>query len=246
MTTESSRPTLSDVRALTFDVFGTVVDWRTSVIAECEALGARLGLDIDWPAFVDDWRYDGYMRGSAMVRKGELPFMGADQLHRRKLDMLIEQHNIRGLSEAEIDHWNRAWHRLAPWPDSVAGLARLRTKFICSTLSNGNVSLLVDMARHAGLTWDCVIAADITGHYKPERAMYLAGARILDLEPHQVMMVAAHKRDLQAAQEAGLQAAFVPRPTEAGPNREVDLTPDPAFQFVATDFNDLATQLGCE
>lgn len=236
---------LSDIRALTFDVFGTVVDWRTSVIRECEAVGARLGLELDWPAFVDEWRYDGYMRGSAMVRRGELPFMTADQLHRRKLDMLIEAHGIKGLSEAAIDDWNRAWHRLDPWPDSVAGLARLRSKYVCSTLSNGNVSLLVDMARHAGLQWDCVLAADVTGAYKPEPECYVAGARILGLEPNQVMMVAAHKRDLQAAQKVGLAAAFVPRPTEAGPSIEVDLTPDPAFQFVATDFHDLATQLGC-
>ena len=238
---------LADVRALTFDVFGTVVDWRTSVIADCEARGRQLGLgvEIDWPAFVDDWRYDGYARGSAMVRRGELPPMTADQLHRRKLDMLIEEHGITGLAEAEIDDWNRAWHRLDPWPDSVSGLARLRTKFICSTLSNGNLSLLVDMARHAGLQWDCILAADITGAFKPEPACYLNAVRILDLQPQQVMMVAAHVGDLQAAQKVGLQTAFVPRPTEAGPNHEVDLTPDPAFQIVATDFNDLATKLGC-
>jgi 2-haloacid dehalogenase len=238
-------PGFAGIRALTFDVFGTVVDWRTSVIRQCEAVGARLGLDLDWPAFVDDWRYDGYMRGSAMVRRGELPFMTADELHRRKLDLLIEGHAIKGLNEAEIDDWNRAWHRLDPWPDAAAGLARLRTKYVCSTLSNGNVSLLVDMARHAGLQWDCVLAADVTGAYKPDPECYLAGARILGLEPHQVMMVAAHKRDLQAAQTVGMRAAFVPRPTEAGPNIEVDLTPDPAFQYVAADFQDLATQLGC-
>ena len=123
---------LANIRALTFDVFGTVVDWRTSVIRECEAVGERLGIRVDWPAFVDDWRYDGYMRGSAMVRRGELPFMTADQLHRRKLDMLIEAHEIKGLDAAAIEDWNRAWHRLDPWPDAVAGLARLRTKFVCS------------------------------------------------------------------------------------------------------------------
>lgn len=237
--------TLSAVRALTFDVFGTVVDWRTSVIADCEARGNRLGIEIDWPAFVDDWRYDGYMRGSSMVRRGELPPMTADQLHRRKLDMLLAEHGISGLGEDEIDDWNRAWHRLAPWPDSVSGLARLRSKFICSTLSNGNVSLLLDMARHAGLHWDCILAADITGAFKPEPTCYLNGAKILGLRPQQIMMVAAHVGDLQAAQKVGFQAAFVPRPTEAGPNHKVDLTPDPAFQWVATDFNELATKLGC-
>lgn len=236
---------IEGIRALTFDVFGTVVDWRSSVIRECEAIGSRLGIERDWAAFTDEWRYDGYMKAIGLVLRGELPFMTTDQLHRRKLDMLIAAQDIRGLDETDIDYWNRAWHRLSPWPDSVRGLARLRTKFICSTLSNGNVSLLVDMARHAGLQWDCVLGADITGAFKPAPECYLAGARILGLQPHEVMMVAAHKNDLLAAQKAGLRAAFVPRPAEAGPNRKVDLEPDPAFEVVANDFDDLATKLGC-
>ena len=236
---------MTEIRALTFDVFGTVVDWRTSVITECEAFGNARSVDLDWPAFVDDWRYDGYMGGSAMIRRGELPFMTTDQLHRRKLDMLLEQHNIQGVDEVTRDHLNRAWHRLRPWPDSVTGLRRLRTKFTCSTLSNGNLSLLVDMARFAGLQWDCILAADVTGFYKPQPEMYLAAAKFLDLEPGEIMMVAAHKVDLQAAQKAGLQAAFIPRPAEAGPSRKIDLSFDPAFQYNAHSFEELADQLGC-
>jgi 2-haloacid dehalogenase len=236
---------LSAVRALTFDVFGTVVDWRSSVIRECAEVGRRLGVDIDWGAFADAWRYEGYVGGIAAVRRGELPFMTADALHRRKLDALLEEHGMTGLDGAQRDDLNRAWHRLDPWPDSVAGLARLRTRYVVSTLSNGNLSLLVDLARHGGLQWDCVLSAEITGAFKPDPNCYLTAVHLLGLEPAQVMMVAAHKSDLHAAQKAGLQAAFVPRPAEAGPNRTVDLTPDAAFQVVATDFHDLATRLGC-
>ncbi len=237
---------IESVRALTFDVFGTVVDWRTSVIREVTAFGEARGIEADWGAFVDDWRYDGYMGGIGRVRKGELPFMTTDELHRRKLDTLLEAHGMSDATEAERDHLNRAWHRLDPWPDSVEGLKRLKTKYIISTLSNGNVALLVNMAKHGGLAWDCILSADVTGAFKPDPACYLGAARFLGLEPQQVMMTAAHKRDLQAAQAVGLKAAFIPRPTEAGPNREVDLTPDPAFDIVASDFGDLATQLGCD
>lgn len=234
-----------EIRALTFDVFGTVVDWRSSVIRELQAAGRKHGVISDWGAFVDEWRYDGYIGGIRQVIRGELPFMTTDELHRRKLDELLEKHNMASLDEAAREDLNRAWHRLDPWPDSVAGLARLRSKFVVSTLSNGNVSLLVNMAKYAGLTWDCVLGANVTGAFKPQPECYLAGAALLGLEPEQVMMVAAHKNDLQAAQKVGLKAAFVPRADEAGPNREVDLTPDPAFQFVAKDFHDLADQLGC-
>lgn len=233
------------IRALTFDVFGTVVDWRSSVIRQCEAFGATHGVSTDWATFTDEWRYDGYMGGIQKVIRGELPFQTADALHRRKLDDLLEACGIRGLPEPAIADLNRAWHRLDPWPDSVAGLERLRSKFVVSTLSNGNVALLVNMARHANLRWDCVLGADVTGAFKPEQACYLAGARILGLEPSEVMMVAAHKRDLQAAMAAGLRTAFIPRPLEAGPSRTVDLEPDPAFHFVANDFHDLAERLGC-
>jgi 2-haloacid dehalogenase len=236
---------IEQVQALTFDVFGTVVDWRSSVIRHCRAFGAKHGIEADWAAFTDDWRYDGYMGGIRKVINGELPFQTAGSLHRQKLDALLASLGATGIAETEIAALNRAWHRLDPWPDSVAGLARLRTKYIVSTLSNGNFRLLVDMARYAGLEWDSILSADVTGAFKPQPECYLGAARILDLEPGEIMMVAAHKADLVAAQQAGLQAAFIPRPLEAGPTREVDLTPDPSFQIVATDFHDLATKLGC-
>jgi 2-haloacid dehalogenase len=230
---------IETVKALTFDVFGTVVDWRGSVIRECESFGKRAGVETDWETFTDDWRYDGYMAGIGRVMRGELPFQTADQLHRLKLDQLLAERGTEGLDEAAIDDLNRAWHRLDPWPDSVAGLSRLRSRYVVSTLSNGNTALLVNMARHAGLTWDCVLSAELTGAFKPDPQCYQNAAGFLGLAPEEVMMVAAHKRDLQAAQAVGFQAAFIP-------SRDVDLTPDPAFQFVATDFGDSADQLGCE
>ncbi len=236
---------LTDVKALTFDVFGTVVDWRSSVIRQCRELGGRFGVSTDWETFTDEWRYDGYIGGIRKVLAGELPFMTTDQLHRRKLESMLSERGIESLGEEQLREFNHAWHRLEPWPDSVAGLARLRSKFVVSTLSNGNVSLLVDMAKYAGLTWDCVLSAEVTGAFKPAPECYLAAARLLDLEPRQVLMVAAHKNDLKAAQAVGLQAAFVPRAAEAGPSVKVDLSPDPAFQLNATDFLDLAAQLGC-
>lgn len=235
----------SSVRALAFDVFGTVVDWRSSVIRQCEAVGERLGLRLDWGAFVDDWRIDGYYRGTVMVRKGELPPMTADQLHRRKLDLLIADHGIRGLDEDETQRWSEAWHRLDPWPDAVGGLARLRRRYLVSTLSNGNLRLLVDMARYAGLTWDCILSADVTGAFKPEPQCYLRGCELLGLAPAQVLMVAAHKADLRAAAACGLRTAFTPRPLESGPNVTTDLAPDPSFDLVAASFHDLAAQLDC-
>ncbi len=236
---------LDDVKALTFDVFGTVTDWRSSVIAECVALGRSKGFETDWPGFADEWRFDGYIAGMRRVRDGELPWMTVDELHRRKLDELLAERVIEGLTEAEIDHFNRIWHRLDPWPDSVRGLEQLRTKFIVATLSNGNVALLVDMAKHAGLSWDCVLSAELTGAFKPEPRCYERAVEILALEPPQVMMVAAHQVDLRAAAGVGLRTAFIPRPDELGPDRQSDLTPDPAFDVVATDFIDLARQLGC-
>lgn len=236
---------LEGVKALTFDVFGTVTDWRSSVIAEGERLAAEQGFETDWGTFVDEWRFDGYIAGMRRVRDGELPWMTVDELHRRKLDELLAERGIEGLSEAEVDHFNRIWHRLDPWPDSVAGLERLRTKYVVSTLSNGNVALLVDMAKHGGLHWDCVLSAELTGAFKPDPQCYRRAVEILGLEPHEVMMVAAHQGDLRAAIDVGLRAAFIPRPHELGPDRRPDPTPDAAFDVVADGFLDLADKLGC-
>jgi 2-haloacid dehalogenase len=234
---------LDSVKALTFDVFGTVVDWRSSVIREGEELAKRKGLKVDWAKFADAWR-GGYGPSMNRVRGGELPWMKIDDLHRLILDGLLEQFNIVGLSEAEKDHFNRAWHRLTPWPDAVPGLTSLKKKFIITTLSNGNVALLTNMAKNAGLPWDAILSAELARRYKPDKEVYLTAADLLGLRPEQVMMVAAHKGDLHAAKSVGFKAAFVPRPLESGPNVKRDLTPDPSFEVVAKDFVDLAEQLG--
>lgn len=233
---------IPDVRALTFDVFGTVVDWRSSLIREGEVLGRSKGIDVDWAAFADSWR-DGYGPAMHRVRTGELPWKTIDELHRMILDELIERFAIEGLSEPEKDNLNRAWHRLTPWPDAVEGLSRLRSKYVVASLSNGNLSLLQNMAEHAGLPWDVVLSAELARRYKPDREVYLKAAELLNLAPEAVMMVAAHKGDLRAAAAAGFRTAFVPRPLER-PNRRIDLAYDRAFDVNARSFLDLADQLG--
>ena len=233
------------VGALTFDVFGTVVDWRGTVIAEGEALGRKHGLEVDWAEFADRWRQEGYVDAIARINRGERNWTRVDVLHRSKLDQLIREYGIDGLSEEETAAFNRVWHRLRPWPDVVDGLARLRKRFVVATLSNGDVALLVDMARAAGFSWDCVLSSELAGTFKPNRECYLAAARLLDLPPERVMMVAAHKSDLRGAMAAGLRSALVFRPHEYGPARKANLTPEPDFDVVANDFVDLAGKLGC-
>ena len=234
---------ISGIKALTFDVFGTVVDWRSSITREGRRLGEARGIDLDWSAFADDWRA-GYGPSMSRVRKGELPWTNIDALHRMVLDELLEKHGVTGLTEEEKVDFNKAWHRLTPWPDSVSGLTRLKKRFVLATLSNGNVALLTNMAKNAGLPWDCILSAELFKHYKPDPEAYQGAASLLGLEPGEVMMVAAHQNDLRSAQKAGLKAAFVPRPDEFGPERDVDTTPDPAFDFVASSFEELATKLG--
>ncbi len=230
------------VKALAFDVFGTVVDWRSTVIREGRALGRAKGLEVDWAAFADAWR-DGYGPAMNRVRTGELQWKTIDELHRLILDGLLERFAITGLDEAEKDDLNRVWHRLDPWPDAVQGLTRLKSRFIIASLSNGNVALLVNMSKHGGLPWDAVLSAELAGRYKPDREVYLKAADLLGLEPAAVMMVAAHKGDLRAAAKAGLRTAFVPRPRER-PNRQIDLSVDGEFDVSAEDFVDLARKLG--
>lgn len=229
------------VKALTFDVFGTVVDWRSTVIREGEALGTAHGLAVDWPAFADAWR-DGYGPAMNRVRSGDLPWKTIDELHRIILDGLLERFGIDGLDEGAKARFNRVWHRLDPWPDTVEGIGRLKRKYIVASLSNGNVALLVNMAKHAGIPWDAVLSAELAGRYKPDREVYLKAADLLGLRAEEVMMVAAHKGDLRAAARAGLKTAFVPRPQER-PNREIDLAYEDAFDINAADFLDLADQL---
>ncbi len=229
--------------AIVFDTFGTVVDWRGSLIAELSAFGAASGIAADWTGLVDAWRA-AYHPSMQRVRSGELPWTKLDDLHRASLDRLVAEFKVAGLSEADLRHINRGWHRLNPWPDSVPGLARLKRRFIIGPLSNGNVALLTNMARHAGLPWDMVFGSDLFGHYKPDPETYLGVARLLELEPAQVMMAAAHNGDLAAARNCGLMTAFFPRPTEYGPHQVRDFKADAEWDVIATDIEDLATRLG--
>ncbi|MEO8719204.1 MAG: haloacid dehalogenase type II [Burkholderiales bacterium] len=230
------------MKALVFDVFGTVVDWRGSLIREGRLLGRRKKLKVDWAAFADAWRA-GYRPAMARVRSGELPWTKIDDLHRMILDDLLAKFDIRVLKEQEIVEFNHAWHRLKPWPDAKAGLAKLKRRHVIATLSNGNVALLTNMAKHAGLPWDCILSAEVVRHYKPDPEAYLGAADLLGVRPGELMLVAAHKDDLRAARACGLKTAFVTRPREYGPAVKVDVSRDPAFDFHARNFNDLARQL---
>jgi 2-haloacid dehalogenase len=239
----TARAQAGGVKALVFDTFGTVVDWRGSIIAEGQAWGKTRGLTIDWARFADRWRA-GYAPSMEKVRKGELPWTKLDVLHRMILDQLLTEFQITGLGEVEKDHWNRVWHRLKPWPDSVAGLARLKKKFTIAPLSNGNVSLLADMAKNARLPWDMILGAEVARHYKPDREAYLTAVELLSLKPEEVMMTAAHRGDLEAARSFGLRTGFIHRPNEYGPVRPGDAAKPGEFDVVASDMVDLAAKMG--
>lgn len=235
----------SNVKALLFDVFGTVVDWRGSLIADFTAWGKAKGMDADWAALVDAWR-GAYRPSMDEVRKHpERGFVNLDALQRQSIEPLTASLGMTGLTAADFDYLTSGWHRLDPWPDSVPGLTRLKTRFMISPLSNGNVGLLADMAKRAGLPWDLVLSAEVFGHYKPDREAYVGAARILGLDPSEVMMVAAHNDDLAAAQSFGLKTAFIPRPTEYGPHQKKDFAPDGNWDYVAKGIDELAAQLGC-
>jgi 2-haloacid dehalogenase len=238
----SGDSSLSGVKALVFDVFGTVVDWRGSIIREGTQWGQAKGLQVDWAKFADRWRA-GYGPSMDKVRKGVWPWMRLDALHRLILDELLAEFSITGLTEGEKDHWNRVWHRLTPWPDAVEGLRRLKKGFVISTLSNGNVSLLVDMAKFSALPWDTAVSAELFHHYKPDPEVYLGAADLLGCQPPQVMMVAAHPGDLNAARACGLKTAFVPRPLEYGPEKKEAPPEGEEFDIQVRDFLDLATKL---
>ena len=229
------------VKALVFDVFGTVVDWRGSVIWECEELGREKNLNVDWTAFADTWRSK-YKPSMDRVRRGEIPWTNLDALHRTSLEELLEEFGIEGLTQEEKDHLNKAWHRLDPWPDAVPGLTRLKERYIISTFSNGNVALLTNMAKRARFPWDLILSAELVRHYKPDPEIYLMVPDLLDLRPEEVMLVAAHPIDLRAAQTHGLRTAYVPRPLEYGARGEPE-PPDPSFDLVADDFLELAKKL---
>jgi 2-haloacid dehalogenase len=234
---------VASLKALVFDVFGTVVDWRTSITREVQELAKRKGVTVDAAKLADAWRA-GYGPSMNRVRNGELPWTKLDALHRMILEQILIDFGFTSLSEAETDALNRAWHRLQPWPDAVGGLTRLKKRFIIAPLSNGNISLMTDLAKHSGLPWDCILGAELVRHYKPDREVYQSAADFLDLKVADVMMVAAHLGDLRAAKGVGLKTALVTRPLEYGPNGKPDLKPDSSVDVAAKDFNDLAERLG--
>ena len=239
------KPELANVKACVFDTFGTVVDWRSSVIAEASGWGKAKALNIDWAEFTDRWRL-GYRPAMDKVRKGEIPWTNLDDLLRMILDDLLKQYHIEGLSEEEKINRAHVWRRLKPWPDSVEGLSRLKKKYIISPMSNGNVALMTNLAKFGGLPWDVILGSDLVKHYKPDREMYLSAPFFLDLKPEEVMMCAAHTSDLQAARSYGLRTGFIHRPNEfgGGPVGVPDKAQPGDFDVVSTSIIDLAQQMG--
>jgi 2-haloalkanoic acid dehalogenase, type II len=237
---------LANVKALLFDVFGTVVDWRSGIAREAADFFARHGIDgIDPRAFADAWRVR-YQPAMEAVRSGSRGFVRLDTLHRENLDYVLSDFDLdpADFSDAELDELNRAWHRLDPWPDSVAGIARLKTRFVVAPLSNGNVALLLNMGKRAGIPWDAILGAEVVEAYKPMPEAYLKTADMLGLGPREICMVAAHNEDLSAARDCGFFTAFVPRPGEHGEGQTVDLAPEQDWDVIAGDFLDLADRLG--
>lgn len=234
-------------RALCFDVFGTVVDWRTGVARDLAAFFARRGFRrVDPHAVADAWRAR-YQPAMEACRSGQRPFTRLDVLHRENLDAVLRDCGLdpAAVDVEELDDLNRAWHRLDPWPDAVAGLSRLRTRYVIAPLSNGNIVLLLNMAKRAAIPWDAILGAEVAGAYKPQPAAYLRTVEILGLRPAQCCLVAAHNNDLQAARACGLQTAFVLRAREHGPRQTTDLAPSADWDYTAGDFAELATRLGC-
>jgi 2-haloacid dehalogenase len=238
---------LPGVKALVFDVFGTVVDWRSGIARDATAFLARHGRsDVDPPAFADAWRRR-YQPAMEEVRTGRRPFTRLDVLHRENLDGVLRDHGIdpAGIAAAELDWLNRAWHRLDPWPDTIPGLIRLKARHFIAPLSNGNILLLANMAKRAGMPWDAILGAEVARAYKPQPEAYLRTAEVLGLAPGEVALVAAHNGDLAAARKAGLKTAFVLRPTEHGPAQTTDTRAEAEWEAIASSFEDLADRLAC-
>jgi 2-haloacid dehalogenase len=235
----------ADVQALVFDVFGTVVDWRSGVARESAEFLARHAPGADAGAFADAWRRR-YSPAMEEVRSGRRPFVRLDVLHRENLEAALPEFGINpsAIPPSELDALNFAWRKLDPWTDSVPGLTRLKRRFIIAPLSNGNIRLMLDMAKRAGLPWDAILGAEIAQAYKPSPEAYLRNAEALMLGPKSVCLVAAHNSDLSAAHRCGLRTAFIPRPTEHGPNQATDLKPEEDWDAVANDIEDLAKRLG--
>jgi 2-haloacid dehalogenase len=229
-------------KALLFDVFGTLVDWRTSIAREAELVLKPLGVSADWFAFADAWRGE-YQGAMDEVRDGRIPFSKLDVLHRRNLDLILPRFNISGIAENALHYLNLAWHRLDAWPDVAPGMTRLKRRFLLAPCSNGNISLMVYLARRNGIPWDAILGSEIAGDYKPKPRVYLASCAAFDLPPGECMMVAAHSNDLKHAAASGLRTAHITRPNEHGPGKG-ELTPKVSVDFAATSLEDLARQLG--
>jgi 2-haloacid dehalogenase len=231
-----------DLRAILFDVFGTVVNWRGSLIDSLKRFGADRGLDFAWDSVADRWRAK-YWPKMDLVRRGEIKWTILDEIHRMGLVEVLDEFNIPALPDRDIRFLTECWHRLSPWPDSVEGLLLLRKKFIIGPLSNGNLSLMVNLSKFAGLPWDVVFGCDLFRHYKPDPETYLGVCGYLNLRPDQVMLGAAHNYDLAAARKLGLRTAFIPRLTEYGSAQTTDLKAEQAWDVIASDFVDLADKL---
>ena len=236
----AAHPLASQVGLLAFDIFGTVVDWHGSIVREMRELQPQ----VDGDAFARAWRA-GYKPAMQRVASGELGWTLIDDLHRIILDQILPQFGLSALGEEERVHLNRVWHRLDAWPDSVEGLTRLKRKFTLCTLSNGNIGLLTNMAKRAGLPWDCVLSAEVFRAYKPSPATYLGAAKVFDLRPDQAMLVAAHHDDLAGARACGLYTAYIERPLEFGPNQPKDVAPRPENSLHCRSIVELAEVLGC-
>ena len=235
---------VNNIKALVFDVFGTVVDWRTSIASEAKQCLSKKGYELDWVLFADSWRAK-YQPAMERVRTGGRGFVRLDILHMENLIEVLKDFDIKSVTETELNYLNRAWHRLLPWSDSVPGLLRLKKKFIIGTMSNGNVALMVNMAKNGGLPWDVILGAEPAQAYKPEPQTYLTGVDWLNLKPSEVLMCAAHNADLVAAGAQGLKTAFIARPTEYGPNQKHDFEAEHDFDYISENMLDLADKLGC-
>jgi 2-haloacid dehalogenase len=231
------------VEVLLFDVFGTVVDWRTSLQRWLDQFGRTHNLQADWTGLVDDWRA-AYQPSLGRVREGERPYVTLDVLHRESLDALLPRYGLSGVPEKDRQQVARAWRWLDPWPDVVAGLTRLKRRYVIGTLSNGGVGLLTDLAKFAAMPWDAVLSADLFRHYKPDAAVYLGSAELLGRPTGALMLVAAHNYDLAAARSHGYRTAFVARPTEYGPRKKADSAPEDAWDYVVTSLEELAEKMG--
>jgi 2-haloacid dehalogenase len=230
------------IKALFFDVFGTLVDWRTSIAREAQALLEPRGVTLDWPAFADAWRGE-YQGALDDVRSGRIAFCKLDMLHRRNLDITLAKFSVGDLAEEDKRKLNLAWHRLDAWPDVASGLGRLKRSFLLAPVSNGNISLMVDLARRNNLPWDAILGAEIAGDYKPKPKVYLASAAAFDLAPDACMMVAAHSSDLAAAAALNLRTAHVARPSEHGPGRG-EVAPTVPVDHAVKSLEELADKLG--